>query len=82
MIILYVPDGLAFLVILLCKEFSSPKCCFKFKLHPKVWQEYGHVIAEDWTINALRLVSESDSTRSARLGVKGAPIWEFIELDN
>ena len=47
----------------------SPKWCFKCKLYPKVWLENGHIIGEDWTINTLILVSESDSTGSARLGV-------------
>ena len=70
------------LVILLGKEFSSPKWCFKCKLNLKVWLEHGHKIGEDWTINDLRIVSESDCEGPARLDVKGAPIWEFIELDN
>ena len=78
---LYVTGDLAFLVILLGKEFSSPKWCFKCKLHPKVWLEHGHKIGEDWTINALRLVSESDCTGPAWLGVKEVPIWEFVEVD-
>ena len=51
----YVSGDLVFFVILLGKEFSSPKWCFKYKLHPKVWLEYGHTICEDWTINTLRL---------------------------
>ena len=77
---LYVTGDLAFLVILLGKEFSSPNF-LKGKLHPKVWLEHGHKIGEDWTINAFRLVLESDLTGSIRLGVKEAPIWEFIEVD-
>ena len=64
---LYVTGDLAFLVILLDKEFSSPKWYFKYKLHPKIWLEYGHKICEDWTIHTLRLISESDSTGLARL---------------
>ena len=71
---LYVTGDLAFLVILLGKEFSSPKWCFKCKVNPKIWLEHEYKIGEDWTINALRLVSKSDYTRSARLGVKEAPI--------
>ena len=67
---LYVTGDLTFLVILLGKFFSSPKWCFKYKLHPKIWLEHGHKIGKDWTINTLRLVSESDSTGLARLGVK------------
>ena len=31
--------------------------------------------------NALRLVSESNSTDFTRLGVREAPIWEFVEVD-
>ena len=50
-------------------------------MHPKVWLEHGHKIGEIWTINALRLVSESDSTGSIRLGVKVTPIWAFVEVD-
>ena len=33
-------------------------------------------------MNILRPVSESDWIRPARLGVKEAPIWEFVELEN
>ena len=33
---IYVTGDLEFLVILLGKEFSSPKWCFKYKLHPKL----------------------------------------------
>ena len=33
---LYVTRDLEVLVIVLGKEFSSPKWCFKCKLHPKV----------------------------------------------
>ena len=40
-----------------------------------------HKIGEDWILNALRLVSESDSTGSARLGIIEASIWEFVEVD-
>ena len=65
-----VTSDLTFLVILIGKEFSSPKWSFKCKLHPKTWLEYGHTIGEDWTINTLRLVSELYSTGLARLGVK------------
>ena len=36
---IYVTGDLEFLVILLHKEFSSPKWSFKCKLHPKVWLE-------------------------------------------
>ena len=66
---IYVTGDLAFFVIL-CKECSSPKWCFKYKLHPKVWLKHGYKIGEDWTINTLRLVSESDLTDYVRLGVK------------
>ena len=67
---IYVTRDLAFLVILLGKELTSPKWRFKWKLHPKLWLNYMHTIGEDWTINALRLVLESHSTGSVRLGVK------------
>ena len=77
---LYVTDDLAFLVILQGKDFSSSKWCFKCKLHPKVLLKRGHKINEDWITNALRLVSESDFTGSARLGVNKVSIWEFIEV--
>ena len=71
---LYVSGDLTFLVILLGKEFSSPKWCFKCKLNTKVWLEHGHKIGEEWTINALRLLSESDRTEPSGLGVKKTPI--------
>ena len=69
------------MVILLGKEFSSTKWCCKCKLNPKVWLEHEHKIGENWAMNALRLVSESDFTGSTRLGVKEAPIWKFVEVD-
>ena len=50
-------------------------------MHPKVCLEHGHKIGEDWTINDLRSISESDSIESSRLGVKEAPIWKFVEGD-
>ena len=50
-------------------------------LHPKVWLEHGHKIGGDWTINALRLFSESESTSATRLGVISALIWEFVQVD-
>ena len=78
---LYVTGDLVFLVILLGKVFSSPKWCYKIKLHPKIQLEHGHKIGEAQTINTLRLVSEAYSTGSARLGVKEVPIWEFVEVD-
>ena len=40
----YVTGDLTFLIILLGKEFSSPKWCFKSKLNPKVWLEHGYRI--------------------------------------
>ena len=78
---IYVTDDLAFLFILVCKEFSSPKWCFKCRLYRKVQLEHGHNIGEDQILNALRLVSESDSTDSVRLGVKEVQIWEIVEVD-
>ena len=38
-------------------------------------------MGEYWTIITLILISESDSTGSTRLGVKEAPIWEFVEVN-
>ena len=43
-----------------------------------VWLYHRHKIDEDWTINVLRLFSESDWTSS---GVKESPIWECVEVD-
>ena len=62
---IHVTGDLVCLLILFGKYLSSPKWCFKYKLHPKVWLEHGHKIGEDWTINILRFISESDSTGSA-----------------
>ena len=70
------------LVILLGKEFSSPKWCFKCKLNQKVWLEHGYKTGEDWTINDLRLLSQSDYTGPAWLGVTETPIWELLDLHN
>ena len=30
----------------------------------------------------MRLVSESEYIEPTRIGIKEAPIWEFVELDN
>ena len=79
--ILYITGDLVCFIILLGKDFTSPKSCFKCKSHPKVWLKYGYKIGEGWTIHALWLVSESDSTGSARLDVKEALVWEFVEID-
>ena len=78
---IYITSDLVFSVILLGKEFSSPKRCFKCKLHPKIWLERGHKIGEDWTINSLILVSDSNSTGSVWIGVKEVPIWKCVEVD-
>ena len=69
------------LIILLGKEFSSPKWCFKCKLNPKVWLEHWYKVGKYWTIHLLRLFSESDLTSSTRLGVKEAPSWKSVEVD-
>ena len=76
-----VTGDLAFLVILLGKECSSSTWCFKCELYPKVCLKRGHKIGEDWTMNALILVSESNSTGLAGHGVKESPIWDFFEVD-
>ena len=44
---IYVTGDLAFLIILLGKDFSSPKWCFKCNLHPNAWLEHGYKIGED-----------------------------------
>ena len=79
---LYATGYLTFLVILLGKEFSTPKWCFKCKFNLKVWLEHERKIGQDCTINVLRLISESNCSGPARLGVKESPIWECVELDN
>ena len=53
----------------------------KCKLYPKVWPEHGHNISQHWTINALRLVSESNSNGdSVRLGVNF--FFHFFQINN
>ena len=54
---------------------------FKCKSYRKVQLEHGCKIDKSWTINTLRLVSESDSTGFARLSVKEASIWKFVEVN-
>ena len=78
---IYVTSDLEFLVILLGKEFDSPKWCFKYKLHSKAQLEYRNKIGQEWTINTLRLIPESNSTSSTRLGIKESPIQEFVKVD-
>ena len=55
--------------------------CFKCKLYPKVWLEHGRKIGEDWTINSLSFVLESNLTGFVQLGYKELPIWEFVEAN-
>ena len=44
---IYVTSDLEFLVILLGKEFDSPKWRFKCKLHSKAQLEYGNKIGQE-----------------------------------
>ena len=78
---IYVTGNLTFSVILLSKKNASPKQCFKYKLHPKLWLDHRYKIGKDWTVKALRLISECDLTSSARLAVKESSIWECVEHD-
>ena len=48
---------LAFLVILLGKEQSSPYWCIKYRSHSKYWKLYNHYMGDEWTIETFKEMS-------------------------
>ena len=55
----YVTGYLAFLVILLGKEHSSPHWCIKCKSPSKYWKLSNHSFDDEWTIETLKVMSQS-----------------------
>ena len=56
---IYVTGDLAFLVILLGKEYSSPHWCIKFKSPSKHWKLSNNSTGGEWTIETLKVMSQS-----------------------
>ena len=54
---IYVTGDLAFLVILLGKEHSSPDWCIKYKSPSKYWKLSNHSMGDEWTIETLKVMS-------------------------
>ena len=70
---IYVTGGLAFLVILLRKEHSSPHCCIKCKIPSKYWKLSNHSMGDEWSIESLKVMFQSRGTNFGSLGVKEEP---------
>ena len=56
---IYVTGDLAFLVILLGKEHSSPHWCIKYKSPSKHWKLSNHFMGDKWSIETLKVMSKS-----------------------
>ena len=57
---IYVTGDLAFLVILLGKEHSSPHWCIKCQSTSKDWKLSNHTIGDEWSIENLKLMYQSE----------------------
>ena len=55
----YVTGDLAFLVILLGKEHSTPHCCIRCKSDSKDWKLSNHTIGDEWSIENLKVMFQS-----------------------
>ena len=55
---IYVIVDIAFLVVLLGKESSSPHWCIKFKSPSKHWKLSYYSISDEWTIETLKVMSQ------------------------
>ena len=56
---IYVTDDLAFLVILLGKEDSSPYWRIKYNSPSKDWKLYNHTLGDEWSIESLKILFQS-----------------------
>ena len=56
---IYVTGDLAFLVILLGKEHSSPHWYIKCKSPPIDWKLFNHTIYDEWSIENLKITFQS-----------------------
>ena len=56
---IYVTGDLAFFVILLRKEHSSPHWCIKCKSLSKDWQLSNHTMGNEWSIENLKIMFQS-----------------------
>ena len=54
---IYVTGDLAFLVILLGKEHSSPHWYIRYKLPSKDWKLSNHSMGDEWSIETLKICS-------------------------
>ena len=58
-IYIYITGDLAFLVILLGKEHSSPHWCIKYKSPSKDWKLSNHSMGDEWSIETLKVMFQS-----------------------
>ena len=56
---IYVTGDLAFLVIVLGKEHSSPHWCIKCQSTSKYWKLSNHIIGDEWSIENLNIMFKS-----------------------
>ena len=66
---IYVPIDLAFIVILLGKEHSSPYWCIKCKSPSKYRKLSNHSMGDEWTVETLKIMSQVGKNAD-NLGVK------------
>ena len=59
---IYPTGDLAFLVTLLGKEHIFPHWCIKCKSPPKDWKLSNHSIDDEWSIETLKLMFQSEET--------------------
>ena len=57
---IYVTGDLAFLVVLLGKEHSSPHWCIKCKSPSKYWKLSNNSMDDEWTIEMFKVMYQSD----------------------
>ena len=78
---IYVTGDLAFLVILLGKEHSSPHWYIKCQSTSKYWKLSNHKIGDEWSIENIKICFNLEKNTES-LGVKEEPYWDFVEVDN
>ena len=78
---IYVTGDLAFSVMILGKEHSSPHWCIKCKSPSKYWKLSNHSMGDEWTVETLKIMSQIGKNAD-NLGVKEESYWDFVEVDN
>ena len=76
---IYVTDNLVCLINLLGKEHSSHHSCTKYKSSSKHWKLSDHSMGDEWTIETLKVMSQSGRKKDECLGVKKEYYWNFLK---